>query len=148
MGRYRISANIVDKVREWLAVRGGVAVWGSCSLSSSGNDTLTPATHVDGSVATKPRYDSVLSRVITKADDIEVSVDSEVKRFHVATRMGTQGFFVKLTDGASRRVRREVAKAGDGAYHFFDYDDYENCVIMRSDKIVPFPEYIEDKVNV
>ena len=40
----------------------------------------------------------------------------EVKRFHVAVRLGSQGFSLKVSDGGSRRIRREVAKAGAGAF--------------------------------
>lgn len=56
--------------------------------------------------------------------------DIEVKRFHIGLRMGSQGLIVKVTDGGTRRIRHEVAKAGDGAYYTFDYGTQE-AVIMR-----------------
>ena len=59
--------------------------------------------------------------------------DIEVKRFRVGVRWGSQGFTLKVTDGGSRRIRREVSKAGDGAYHVFDYMTQE-AVIMKPAK--------------
>lgn len=56
----------------------------------------------------------------------------EVKRFHVAVRWGAQGFSLKLTDGATRNVRRALAKAGEGSTYTFDYDTQE-CVIYMPD---------------
>lgn len=69
-----------------------------------------------------------------------VAIDREVKRFHVAIRMGSQGFSMKCTDGASRRIRSAVAKAGEGAYHVFDYTTQE-AVIMAPEKVIPLPEW-------
>ena len=58
----------------------------------------------------------------------------EVKRFHVGVRPGSQGLSLKVTDGGSRRIRAEVAKAErvhkKSAWHVFDYEDHNNAVIM------------------
>jgi len=54
----------------------------------------------------------------------------EVKRFRVGLRMGSQGFLIKVTDGGSRRIRREVSKAGEGAFFVFDYSE-QSAVIMK-----------------
>lgn len=85
-----------------------------------------------------------MDRIITDPDDLEVAIDREVKRFHVAVRMGSQGMCLKVTDGGTRRIRKEVAKAGKGAYHVFDYDDWDNAVIMAPEKVVPFTQYVEE----
>ena len=54
----------------------------------------------------------------------------EVKRFHVGVRMGSNGLALKVTDGGSRRIRREVSKAGEGAYYAFDYLT-QDAIILR-----------------
>jgi hypothetical protein len=52
----------------------------------------------------------------------------EVKRFHIGVRLGSQGFIVKLTDGATRRVWKEIAKAGEGSFCRFDYGTQEAVI--------------------
>jgi hypothetical protein len=54
----------------------------------------------------------------------------EVKRFRVGIRLGAQGFKVKVTDGGTRRIWREIAKAGEGSFCEFDYMTQE-AVIMK-----------------
>jgi hypothetical protein len=58
----------------------------------------------------------------------------EVKRFRVGIRMGSQGLRVKVTDGGSRRIRREVAKAGAGATYTFDYMTQEAVILVPEEK--------------
>jgi hypothetical protein len=144
MERYTISHRQAELIGTWLKERGGVAVWGSCNLSSRPADMLTPALDKSGVRTSSPRSDCVLDRTITDPDDLEVAIDHEVKRFHVAVRMGSQGMSLKVTDGGTRRIRKEVAKAGKGAYYIFAYDDWDNAVIMAPEKVVPFIQYVED----
>ena len=59
--------------------------------------------------------------------------DIEVKRFRVGVRWGSQGFMLKVTDGGTRRIWKEVSKAGEGAYYRFDYMTQE-AVIMKPAK--------------
>lgn len=84
-------------------------------------------------------------QIITDAALVDVAVYETVKRFHVATRMGGNGLSVKLTDGGSRRIRAELAKAGEGATYTFDYDSYENCVILRQSELLPIADYVSRK---
>lgn len=117
---------------EWIASRGGVAVWTSADLSNPCASWSTPANEKDGTPKRRPTWQAEAEPVIiTDPTKIGVTQSKEVKRFHVGTRMGSQGFKIKVTDGGSRRIRKEVAKAGDGAFHAFDYGDYENAVIYK-----------------
>ena len=114
--------------------------------SDPGFSRTTPLHNADGSPVTKPHWkvDGVPERVITDASEVVVSVDVEVKRFHVAVRMGSQGLSVKVTDGGSRRIRAAVAKAGGeaaGASYIFDYSTQE-AIILRRAKVVPLLEMI------
>jgi len=81
-------------------------------------------------------------RIITSVDDVVVSVDKEVKRFRVGVRLSGNGMMLKVTDGGTRRIRAAVAKAGEGAYHTFDYETQE-AVIMAPEKTVPLAEWQE-----
>ena len=80
-------------------------------------------------------------RVITDPAEVEVHVPKEVKRFHVGVRMG---FTIKVTDGGTRRIRCEVAKAkekyGD-AWYEFDYVT-QDAVIMVPDVKIPLEEFV------
>ena len=132
-----------EKFKDWLANRGGIAFWRSVSLSDPGRTMSTPATHQDGKPATKPHWmmGEKPDRIITDINDVEVVLEKVVKRFHVAVRMGSQGMSFKVTDGGTRRIRAEVAKAGEGAWYQFDYDAYENCVILKPDRVIPLKDF-------
>lgn len=142
--KHRVIAPNAPKFWEWLQNRGGVAVWRSINLSNPGASWSTPALKTDGTPSEKPSWQAsnTPERIITDAADVVVDVPKLVKRFHVAVRMGDQGMSLKLTDGASRRVRREVEKAGDEAWHEFDYDT-QDALIYAPDKTVPLAEYME-----
>lgn len=48
---------------------------------------------------------------------------------------------LKCTDASTRRIRAAVERAGEGAYHVFDYMTQE-AVIMRPTRQVPIAEYV------
>lgn len=136
----------VAKFKDWLQNRGGIAVWVSQRIGD-GQTWSAPALNLDGTPHEPDIWQlrgSKPVRICTDPADVQVCVDVEVKRFHVAVRMGSQGMSLKLTDASTAKVRREVAKAGDGAYYVFDYGDYKNCIIMRPDKAVPLSEWKEE----
>lgn len=137
-----VTAENARLISGWLKSRGGIAVWKSVNLSNPGGSWTTPLNKENGSQTTKPSWESSSepARTITDPSEVVVAVDREVKRFHVAVRVGSQGFSMKCTDGASRRIRSAVVKAGEGAYHVFDYDTQE-AVIMAPGKMIPLPEW-------
>jgi hypothetical protein len=117
---------------DWIKNRTGVAVWQSIDLSDPYYQVLTPVLELSGKPYTRPHWKcSNTPEIITNPDDIKISVDAEHKRFHVAVRMGSNGMCYKVTDYGSEKIRREVEKAGEGAYYVFDYDDFKNAVIMK-----------------
>ena len=127
---------------QWLTNRGGIAVWQSINLSNPGASWTTPAHNDDGSLYAKPNWQAGNEpRIITDPADIAVSTDRELKRFRVGIRRGTQGYMMKVTDGGSRRIHAEVAKAGEGAYHVFDYSTQE-AVIMKPVEVLPIIDYL------
>lgn len=135
----------VGKYREWLATRGGLAIWHSINFSNLGTSWTTPVRNADGTPVTKPTWeaDSAPARIITSEDDVEVIVDKEVKRFRVGVRRGASNpCLIKVTDGGSRRIRAAVARAGDGAYHVFDYAMQE-AVILAPETRVPLRDWKE-----
>lgn len=127
---------------KWLKTRGGLAVWGSVNMSNPGASWTTPALDSEGKATTKPNWQcsETPCRIITDPDEVTVAWDKEVKRFRVGVRMGSQGFMLKVTDGGTRRIRAAVEKAGEGAYHVFDYDTQE-AVIMAPDKTMTLTEW-------
>lgn len=127
---------------KWLKTRGGLAEWGSVNLSNPDITWTTPALDPQGNPTTKPNWQcsETPCRVITDADEVEVCWDKEVKRFRVGVRMGAQGFTLKVTDGGTRRIRAAVEKAGEGAYHVFDYETQE-AVIMAPEKKISLTEW-------
>ena len=147
--RYTILPENVDRITEWLRMRGGLAIWTSIDLSDPGASMTTPATNADGTPKTKPHWmmgDKPV-RIITDINDVWVSVVEEVKRFRVGVRMGSQGMSLKVTDGGTRRIRREVSKAGEDAYYQFDYDTQE-AVIMKPASQTPLAEVLAKRAGM
>jgi hypothetical protein len=136
------------RIAEWLRDRNGIAIWESIDFSRPGNTLTTPVNTSTGEPATKPAYwvGSAPVCIITSFLDVVISVDKEVKRFHIGVRMGAQGLMLKCTDGASRRIRSAVAKAGEGAYHHFDYMAQE-AVIYKPESQVPLLEFLWPRVT-
>ncbi len=134
------------QILDWINNREGVAVWKSINLSDLGREILTPVKDPHGNDTKKPHWSmGNTPEIITSIEDITVKTVKEVKRFHVAVRTGSQGMSIKVTDGGSRRIESAVAKAGEGAYYEFDYDDYNNAVIMAPVSEIPMTELITDK---
>jgi hypothetical protein len=134
--------NIVDAKKGWywLTNRGGIAIW-EVQLIGGGSggvrSYMTPACQLDGSSMTKPHW-SVGNKpreIITDPREISVVEPKEVKRFHVALRMGRQGMTMKCTDSATRKIKAAVEKAGEGAWHEFDYSTQEAVIYAATKEI-------------
>lgn len=148
MDKHIVSADNAAKIWGWLQTRGGIAIWQSINLSNPGASWTTPATHQDGTQVTKPTWQAANTphRIITDPADVAVSVDKEVTRFHVAVRRsGAMGLTIKVTDGGSRRIRAAVAKAGEGAYHSFDYETQEAIILAPTGPAIPIADFISNQ---
>lgn len=140
-----IQAENAKKIYEWIVKRNGIAVWNSIDLSDPGFQLITPATKEDGSPYEKPHWKVGKDpKIINDINKIEVSFDKEIKRFHVATRIGGNGLNIKCSDGATRRINKEIEKAGEGAYYQFDCFSYENCIIMAPEKKTSLVNWIKE----
>ena len=147
--KHRILAANADRVWRWFQERGGIAVWKSVDFATAGQSWTTPLRDAEGQLTKKQswRMEESPSLVITDPAEVVVDVPREVKRFRVAVRVGGQGLLVKCTDAASRRIRRECEKAGEGAWHEFDYEMQE-AVIFVPGESQPLPEYIRAKMDL
>jgi hypothetical protein len=134
------------KLAEWIKAGRGLAHWRSLDLSNPGQSWTTPARTLDGKPQPKAnwRMANEPDFIVESADDVTVFVDREVKRFHVGIRRSGNGLSFKCTDASSRRIEREVEKAGDGAYHLFDYS-FQDAVIMAPEpgKSITLTEWIK-----
>lgn len=132
----------------WINERGGLLVWQSIALDDPEITWTTPAKDPEGNPTTKPSHKASSSpiRTITDPNDVVVITPKEVKRFHVALRLGSQGLTMKVTDGGTRRIRAAVAKYstdGDTAFYNFDYSTQE-AVIYVSGPGIGLPEFIKE----
>lgn len=136
MDRHTVTVSDAPKFIEWIAQRGGVAVWNSINISNPGASWSTPAQNLDGSPAEKPTWQAANNpeRIITDAREIDVVVPKEVKRFPVSVRPG-DGLQIVVSDGGTRRIRRELAKAGGAAWYEFDYMTQEAIILVPSETI-------------
>ena len=133
MKPHDITAEKAPLMLGWLKDRGGLAIWQSTNLNYPMSWTC-PVNDEHGQPKPKPYKVAAdqPERIITSTDEVLVHTDHEVARFHVAVRMGRQGLQVKLTDASTAKVKKALEKAGDYAFHRFDYETQE-AVIMAPD---------------
>lgn len=130
--KHEVSADNAPTIREWLASRGGLAVWRSVNLSNPGASWTTPRLTADGQPMPRPTWqaDTQPERIITDPSEIVVVEPREVRRFHVAVRRSSNGLMLKLTDASTQKVRAATARAGQGAWYAFDYDAQEAVIYV------------------
>lgn len=146
---HKVDEANANWIWHWLQTRGGVAIWESIDLSDPGKSWTTPVKQANGKPATKPSWKAAdaPTRIITDPGEIDVIKTQVVKRFHVGVRMGAQGLSLKLTDGATRRVRAAVAKAADAradneAWLDIDYTTQEALICVPGE-ITPLKDWIK-----
>ena len=128
------TPDVAPKILNWLRTRSGIAVWSSADLGNLGASWTTPATHADGTPATPPTWQADKTpRIITNPADVVVSVDREVTRLRITLQHGS-GFTIECTPASSRKIRKAVDAAGQGAYYLFDDDE---AVIMAPERQMP-----------
>lgn len=122
-------------MRMWIEKRGGIAIWPSVNLSNPGASWSTPANTLEGTPTPKPTWQAAdkPERVITDPNEVVVVTRKEVKRFHVAVRQA--GLTLKCTDGATRKIRAAVAKAGEGASYEFDQGSQEAIITVPGETV-------------
>lgn len=117
------SPENAPKLRDWLANRGGIAVWVNHDLGSPdvGGESFTPAL-TDGQPTQAPhwRFGATPDRVIVDAS--LVSLVSPVEVFRVKIRRGPPH-----NNGVHRadypRVQKALAEAGPGAWFHPDHSN-------------------------
>lgn len=146
MEKLTCSPNNAPKFLDWIANRGGIAVWNSINLSNLGQSWSTPALTEDGKPYPKPTWqaDNSPYRIVASASDVIVQTAREIKRFHVAVRStGPFGATFKCTDGSSRKIHTQMDKARKthpDAWYEFDYET-QDCCIMAPDKSIPLDQW-------
>lgn len=139
MSRIQVTADNAEATfRQWIAERGGVIHWENALIGDRQGDQFTPLRGPNGedNQAAKPHWKYVLREVVTDISRFEfrpVKAWKEVKRFRVGVRPGRQGLTLKVTDGGSRRIEREVCNARKKygmAYHDFDYSTKEAMILV------------------
>ncbi len=145
-----VSVENAGKIAEWLRTRGGIAIWRSIDLGNSGKSWTCPVNDENGQLKGKPGWQSanMPERIITEPAEVVIETSREVKRFHVAVqRGGLMGMNLQVTSGGSRRIEKEVAKAGENAHYEFDYETQE-AVILVPAELVPLPEWLAKQEGV
>jgi hypothetical protein len=113
-------------------------------MSNLGQTFTTPLINEDRTPRTqKPHWAAgEIIRKITSADELEIVVGKEVRRFRVAVRMGSQGLSLKLTNAGSNKLRNVCAKVAEqygSSWYEFDYLTQE-AVVFAPDQNLPFTE--------
>jgi hypothetical protein len=140
--KFIIHTDNAALIAGWLKDGRGIAHWLSIDLSDPGFALTTPALQADLFTKTvKPHWKvgNEPERIIFDASEVEVRTYGLAKRFHVGVRMGGNGM-MKVTDGGTRRINRELAKAGDGATNSFDYET-QDALIFRPNGSEPLTKW-------
>lgn len=145
---YLMECNVSSAPRfwAWIKTRQGINMWRSADLSNPGKSWSGPVLDPEGKVNGKPSWQSQdkPEGTVTDPSLIEVYEGKEHKRFRVTVRVSGNGLSFKCTDASSRRIEREVEKAGEGAYYEFDYETQE-CVIFVTTSWGSLKEYAEKR---
>jgi len=138
-----IESRNAMKIKSWFETRGGIAVWQGLNLGNI-RQVITPLHDEEGKRYTKPAWDmpNEPSEIITDSSQVQVGIDKEVRRFRVAVLRSSNGLAFKCTDASSAKVRAAVEKAGENAYHKFDYETQE-AVIYKQESMVSLCDYKE-----
>jgi hypothetical protein len=145
--KFIVHSDSAQQIAGWLKAGRGVAHWTSIDLSDPGFELTTPALQADLFTKTeKPHWKvgSEPKRVIFDASEVEVRTFELAKRFHVGVRMGGNGLALKVTDGGTRRINRELAKTGDGATYSFDHET-QDALIFRTKGSQPLTDWLAER---
>lgn len=145
------KAEDADKFLEWLNKRGGVCVWQSLDLHTPGKTWSAPFRDPDMQINPKPHWSCDVQpvRLISRPEEVEVSVDVEVERFRVAVRtrglhsmLGSFPMALECTTSSSNKINKAVARHGKGASYHFDYAAQE-AVITAAALQVPLLKWLQ-----
>lgn len=109
--KIEIAAADAPRITDWIATRGGVAIWQSLDLAEAGQRTFTPALTADGKPTTAPnwRYNTKPVEIVTQPNDIGVYSEILFKAFPVSLRRSNNGLTLKLTDGSQHKLDKTMA---------------------------------------
>jgi len=93
---------------------------------------FTPAYDTDGKPYSKPhwKYAAAPDFIVTDPSKVILNQYQELKRFHIAIRLGGSGMMLKCTDASTRKIKRAVEQAGENARYEFDYLTQEAVILV------------------
>ncbi|MFW5858130.1 MAG: hypothetical protein ACOCX4_09645 [Planctomycetota bacterium] len=117
-------------------------MWESQDLGDPGRTWLTPAKRTDGSPSPRPHWSAgdTPKRVVTDPAVVEVVERREARRIRVSVKCG-YGLRFDLTDALSRRLRKALAEAGEGATYAFECDE---AIVYAVARRLPLPQWMEE----
>lgn len=103
-----VTTEDLPRILDWIANRGGVAVWSNQDLRSAGSKTFTPAVALDGTPSQRPGWQFAAEpiEIITDPSQVTTYTEHLFKAFPVSLRR--HGMVMKLTDGAQCKLDREM----------------------------------------
>jgi hypothetical protein len=133
--------SVREQFEEWIRERGGVAVWENANLSNPSAGAMFTPLYTDGKLTPQPSWQTVSTpAVVTDIARFRFVLEMrEMDRLRVATRVGSQGLSLKLTDLSAKRLRKRLDKAGDEAMYRFDFDTQE--------AVIEIPLWEEEKTS-
>ena len=132
--------------KRWLAERGGLAIWESVDLGDLDKSWTTPATHADGSPATKPHWKAgdKPARLITDPAEVVVEVPRLLEKFDVKLRI--HGMGVVLAKSSEKKLHKRLAYCREqykaNVWYTTGPLDFPEVCIWVAEKTVPLAEYL------
>lgn len=129
-------------VYRWIALCGGVSVWGCLDLADPSRQFFTPAQLTDGSPSAPPHWSSppAPQRIVSDPAEVEVVTHRQVKRIRIAIRTG-YGLGLKLTDVSSKRLRKALHEIGQGAVYVFEGNE---AILFAEASRTPLPQWMAE----
>ncbi len=140
---YEIDSANAEKVKNWVAERGGLAVWGCLDLGNCGKQFMTPALDDEGKPYPKPHWSATNEprMVITDLEKIMVATMEHFKTIRIALQRGS-GLRIDLTKPSSVRLEKTLDAAGPGSDYFFEGWDGKDCVVRKRSSVVSLAAWV------
>lgn len=115
--KIEVTRKNAPKLLDWLAKRGGIAIWESKDLARAGQRTFAPADNPSPGW----HFGNMPVEIVTDRKDIGVYDETLYKAFPVSCRRSGNGLSITLTDPSQRKVDKVMqecaAKHGNSHYH-------------------------------
>jgi hypothetical protein len=144
---HQCEARVAAQWTNWIASRGGIAVWQTLGPVYPPARCYWPLLSLDGLPCSAPRADvgDTPAEIITDPARVEVVTYRAFERFVVGVRHGAQRLSLRVDEDGRRRIDEALERARREGHvdvmHEFDYQTHE-VVILVPDVVMTLSTFL------